>query len=42
MDWHPGQTAEFLTVSFHDPTLIRLEHAAKCHVAQIGEEVYVR
>jgi hypothetical protein len=28
-----------LTVSFHDPTLIRLEYAAKCYVAQIGEEV---
>jgi hypothetical protein len=26
-----------LTVSFHDPTLIRLEYAAKCYVAQIGE-----
>jgi hypothetical protein len=31
-----------LTVSFHDPTLVRLEHAAKRHVAQIGEEVCVR
>ena len=31
-----------LTVSFHDPTLVRLEHAAKRHLAQIGEEVYVR
>ena len=31
-----------LTVSFHNPTLIRLEYAAKCYVAQIGEGVYVR
>ena len=28
-----------LTVSFHDPTLVRPEDAAKRHVAQIGEEV---
>ena len=31
-----------LAVSFHDPTLICLEYAAKCDVAQIGEGVYVR
>jgi hypothetical protein len=31
-----------LTVRFHDPTLVRLEHAAKHHLVQIWEEVYVR
>jgi hypothetical protein len=31
-----------LTVSFHDPTLVRVEHAAKRHVAQIGEEDLAR
>jgi hypothetical protein len=31
-----------LTVSFHDLTLVRFEHAAKRHVAQIGEEICVR
>jgi len=31
-----------LTVSFHDPTLVRLEHAAKRHHVQICEKVYVR
>src|SRR3984957_2880927 len=31
-----------LTVSFHNPTLVRVEHAAKRHVAQIGEETCVR
>jgi hypothetical protein len=31
-----------LTVSFHDLTLVRLEHATKRHVAQIGEEICVR
>jgi hypothetical protein len=31
-----------LAVSFHDPTLACLEHAAKRHVAQIGEEISVR
>jgi hypothetical protein len=31
-----------LTVSFHNPTLVRVEHAAKRHVAQIGEEICVR
>jgi hypothetical protein len=31
-----------LTVSFHGPTLVRPEHTAKRHVAQIGEEVCVR
>jgi len=31
-----------LTVSFHNPTLVRVEHAAKRHVAQIGGEICVR
>ena len=30
-----------LTVSFHSPTPVRLEHAPKCHLLQIPEEVYV-
>jgi hypothetical protein len=30
-----------LTASFHDPTPVRLEHAVKRHVAQIGDEVCV-
>jgi len=38
----PRADGRVLTVSFHDPTLIRLEYALKCDVAQIGEEVYVR
>jgi hypothetical protein len=29
-------------VSFHNPTLVRVEHAAKRHVAQIGEEICVK
>ena len=31
-----------LAVSLYGPTLVRLEHAAKRHVVQIGEEVCVR
>ena len=31
-----------LAVSFHDPTLVRLEHASKRYLAQIGQEVSVR
>jgi hypothetical protein len=31
-----------LTVRLYGPTLVCLEHAAKRHVAQIGEEVCVR
>jgi hypothetical protein len=42
MDWQTRTGSRVLTVSFHDPTLVRLEHAAKGHVAQIGEEVCVR
>jgi hypothetical protein len=38
----PRTDGRVLTVSFHDPTLIRLAHAAKCDVAQIGEGLYVR
>jgi hypothetical protein len=30
-----------LTVRFHNPTLVRVEHAAKRHIAQIGEEICV-
>ena len=31
-----------LAVSFHDPTLVRFEHASKRYLAQIGQEVSVR
>jgi hypothetical protein len=31
-----------LAMSFHDPTMVRLDHTAKRHVTQTGEEVYVR
>src|ERR1700732_336400 len=31
-----------LALSFHDPTLVRLEHASKRYLAQIGQEVSVR
>ena len=35
-----GRTdSRVLAVSFHDPTLVRLEHVAKRHIAQIGEQV---
>jgi hypothetical protein len=41
--WMATRTdSRVLTVSFHDSTLVRLEHAAKRHFTHIGEEVCVR